>query len=57
MKEFNWLPHVFQICTNQILITGETEAVDERQNTEETKAKEKFIGVLRPEERQEHGTV
>ncbi|RMC05501.1 hypothetical protein DUI87_18694 [Hirundo rustica rustica] len=36
---------------------GETEAVDERQNTEETKAKEKFIGVLRPEEKQEHGAV
>lgn len=49
------MPHVFQICTNQIFNTEETEAVDERQNTEEIK--EKFIVVLRPEERQEHGAV
>lgn len=56
-KEFNWLPHLFQICANHILITEETEALDERQNTEETEAKEKFIDALRPEEKQEHGSV
>lgn len=51
------MPHLFQICANYILITEETEALDERQNTEETEAKEKFIDALRPEEKQEHGSV